>query len=204
MPWTCEQTEEHLLEAMDGTIDPLQRAEMDEHVAGCANCAGLLQSVRQTVGMLHSLKPAEPGPWLATQIVARTTPSPPKPQRRPAWVDFALHPRILLGALAVVITFSVVFGALGGSRSFSPANANPVRIYRQVDRMAHLAYARGVKFISDLRVVYEIQSRFRQPSADPPQILGKAPSLVPPEQNFDWQQESRYGLKRNLRSGRQA
>lgn len=204
MAWTCEQTEERLLEAMDGTLDPSQRAEMDEHVAGCPNCAGLLQSVRHTVRTLHELQPAEPGPWLATQIVARTTPSQPKPKRRPTWFDFALHPRIILGVLAVIITFSVVFGTLGGSPAFSPENANPVRIYRQVDRMAHLAYARGVKFVSDLRVVYEIQSRFRQPASDPPPILGKMPSLAPSEQNFDWQRESRYWIDRNLRSGRQA
>lgn len=200
MSWTCEQTEEQLLEAMDGTLDPLQHAEMDEHVAGCVHCTGLFRSVRQAVEMLHDLPPAEPGPWLATQIIHRTNPGQPKPRRLPAWLDFAFHPRIALGVLAIVITFSVLFGALGGVPSFSPADANPVRFYRQVDRIAHLAYARSVKFINDLRVVYEIQSRFRQPAADPSVKLGKAPS----QQNFDWQQESRYWVRYNLRSGRQA
>ena len=188
---------------MDGTLDPLQRAEMDEHAAGCANCAGLLRSVRQAVRMLHDLPPAAPGPWLATQIIHRTTPSQPKPKRSVGWLDFAFRPRIVLGVLAVIITFSVVFGTLGGAAAFSPANANPVRIYRQVDRMAHLAYARGVKFISDLRVVYEIQSRFRHPAAaDPSPVLGKVPPPEPPVENLDWRQESRYWPRCSLCSGR--
>jgi anti-sigma factor RsiW len=189
---------------MDGTLDPLERAAMDEHLAACPNCGGLLRSVRQTVDRLHSLEPAQPGPWLAAHIVSRTTPSAPQRKARLGWFDFAFHsPRFLLGALAVLITFSVVFGALGGAAPLSAADANPVTIYRQLDRFAHLAYARGVKFISDLRVVYEIQARFQQPASDPASSLQKQ-GPPPVEQNFDGRQEKRFGLERSLRLRRPA
>ena len=41
------------------------------------------------------------------------------------------------------------------------ADLNPVNIYRAANRQSHLVYARGVKYVNDLRVVYEIQSRLR-------------------------------------------
>ena len=42
------------------------------------------------------------------------------------------------------------------------ADLQPSAVLRNVDRKAHLVYASGVKYVSDLRVVYEIQSRLRQ------------------------------------------
>ncbi|HMD32521.1 MAG TPA: hypothetical protein VKG84_11475, partial [Candidatus Acidoferrales bacterium] len=50
---------------------------------------------------------------------------------------------------------------------------NPINIYRAADRHAHLTYARGVRYVNDLRVVYEIRSRLEEASATP---------AVPPEQ----------------------
>jgi hypothetical protein len=47
------------------------------------------------------------------------------------------------------------------------ADLSPVNLYRNADRQAHLVYARGSKFISDLRVVYEIQSRLHQENEIP-------------------------------------
>jgi hypothetical protein len=42
------------------------------------------------------------------------------------------------------------------------ADLRPAAIYQSADRQAHLVFARSVKYVSDLRVVYEIQSRLRQ------------------------------------------
>jgi hypothetical protein len=36
---------------------------------------------------------------------------------------------------------------------------------RAANRQAHLVYAHGAKFVNDLRLVYEIQSRFSAPEA---------------------------------------
>lgn len=203
MPWTCEETEGRLLDAMDGTLAAAQQAEMDGHLAGCAKCARLLQGVRQTVQVLQKLEPVEPGPWLEAKIISRTTPDQPKPQRVPAWLEFSAHPRLLLGALAVLITFSVAFSVLGGAGRVSQSRANPVVVFRQVDRAVHLAYARGVKFLSDLRVVYEIQSQFQRPVGDPSASPGKK-TLHDLEQRFGPLPKGRLAIARNLRSWRRA
>jgi hypothetical protein len=42
------------------------------------------------------------------------------------------------------------------------ADFRPAAIYQKADQQAHLVIARSVKYVSDLRVVYEIQSRLRQ------------------------------------------
>jgi len=52
-------------------------------------------------------------------------------------------------------------------------------MYHNADRQAHLVYARGTKFVSDLRVVYEIQSRLRQDNELPTTEEGTLPKSSP-------------------------
>jgi hypothetical protein len=59
------------------------------------------------------------------------------------------------------------------------ADLSPVNIARNTNRQAHLAYARGTKYVSDLRVVYEIQSRLRQDNELPTTNEGTAPESAP-------------------------
>jgi hypothetical protein len=56
------------------------------------------------------------------------------------------------------------------------ADLNPVNLYRSADRQAHLAYAKGSKFVGDLRVVYEIKSRLE------PSEQESTPQKAPPAQ----------------------
>ena len=186
MAWTCERTEDQLLDALEGTLEAGQRAEMDAHVAGCAACARLVAGVRQSVESLHRMETAEPAAWLVPKIIERTSGPRPERRRRFAWIDFISQPRFALGAAAVLITFSIVFHTLSSGAPDSLAAISPVQIYRQFDRRAHLAYARGVKFLSDLRVVYEIQSRFQ------PQTPSE-PSPSPEKKSTDQLQRLFYG-----------
>jgi len=59
------------------------------------------------------------------------------------------------------------------------ADLAPAAIYRNTDRQVHLAYARGTKYVSDLRVVYEIQSRLRQDNELPTSHEGTVPESSP-------------------------
>ena len=58
----------------------------------------------------------------------------------------------------------LVFASFTGFNWKKPriADLSPASVYRGADRQAHLVYARGSKFVSDLRVVYEIQSRLQR------------------------------------------
>jgi hypothetical protein len=47
------------------------------------------------------------------------------------------------------------------------ADLAPATIYRRADSNIHVFYGRSVKFVSDLRVVYEIQSRMNEGDQNP-------------------------------------
>jgi hypothetical protein len=87
------------------------------------------------------------------------------------------------------------------------ADLSPVNVYRNVDRQAHLVYARSTKFVSDLRVVYEIQSRLNKdnelpttPESTVPQSTpGKAPGSTDGTRPATPRQQNRAnGLGREL------
>ena len=69
------------------------------------------------------------------------------------------------------------------------ADLRPANVYRNADRQVHLVYARSVKYVSDLRVVYEIQSRLRSDQNDlqtaPEESLPKAAPDKNPGQTDD-------------------
>jgi hypothetical protein len=72
-------------------------------------------------------------------------------------------PKFAYGAASVVATFAILLGASGFSwRKPKLADLSPTNVYLNADRAIHLGKARTVKYFSDLRVVYEIQSRLRQ------------------------------------------
>jgi anti-sigma factor RsiW len=178
MAWNCEQTEDRLLDALDGTLSAAERGDMERHTAACDRCIALVASVRQTVASLQQMETVEPAPWLMPKIVERTTGPKPVRRRKLSWLDFMTQPRFAMGLVAVLITVSIVFHALSGGAPGALAAVNPVEFYRQADRRAHLVYAHGVKFLSDLRIVYEIQSRLQ------PQNSGE-PSTTPEKKSTD-------------------
>jgi anti-sigma factor RsiW len=167
MAWTCQNTEDRLLDALEGTLPPAEQVEWNAHVAACSRCSGLAAGVRGAVASLRQLEPVEPPPWLLTRIIQQT--SGPRPQRRRlSWFDFLFHPRFALGVAAVFITLTILVHTFVGVPG-SAGTLSPIQAFRQFDRRAHLVYARGVKFFSDLRVVYEIQSRFQPQNTTAPE-----------------------------------
>ena len=175
MAWNCEQTEDRLLDALDGTLSAAERGQMDEHTVGCARCVALVASVRQTVESLARLEAVEPAPWLVPKIIERTSGRRPEKRRRLAWMDFLTQPRFAMGIATVAVTIVILAHAAGPQLSqLTPADLNPVNLVRAGNRQAHLTYARGEKFVNDLRVVYEIESRFASSPA-----MGDQPEPVP-------------------------
>jgi len=81
------------------------------------------------------------------------------------WVRSTTSIRFAYGALSVAATV-VLFVTASGFNWRHPklADLKPAAIYRNANNKAHLAYGSGVKFVNDLRVVNEIQSRLREDS----------------------------------------
>lgn len=172
MNWNCEQTELRLSDYLDGSlIDRAERREIDAHVRSCTDCAALVASVSRALSSLQSLEEVEAPPRLIYKILDQTLGAREKVSGWRAalgWIRGLASPRFAYGTLSVGATLLVILSASGFSfRKPQLADLRPANIYRNADRQAHLVYARGTKFVSDLRVVYEIQSRLRPDDALP-------------------------------------
>jgi anti-sigma factor RsiW len=187
MTWTCEQTEARLSDYLDGLLTPDERREFDLHVNTCVTCVQIVASVSRLVNGLHSMHPIEPPPQLVALILNQTIgPREVKKGWRGAfgWLAGLASPRFAYSAVSIAASAAILLAVSGISlRKPKLADFSPVNIARNVDRQAHLVYARSTKFVSDLRVVYEIQSRLNQdntlpatPETTMPQTTpGKAP-----------------------------
>jgi anti-sigma factor RsiW len=182
MTWTCELIEARLSDYLEGLLQGPERAEFEAHANSCADCAPLVASVRSLVGEMHSMEELETPPRLVYSILDRTL--GPR-ETVTAWQGFLnvirglATPKFAYGAASVMATLIILLSASGFSlRKSKLADFRPAAIYQIADRQAHTVRARCVKYVSDLRVVYEIQSRLRQDENNlqttPEQMLPKS------------------------------
>jgi len=173
MNWTCEQTEAQLSDYLDGLLQPSELSALQAHVKTCGDrCAPLLASVASLVGDMHGLEELETTPHLIYNILDKTLGPRDTVVAAPGffgWLRTLGMPRLAYGALSLSATFLMVASVSGFSWKHPKlADLQPTSIARNADRQAHLVFARGTKFVSDLRVVYEIQTRLRQDNNEIP------------------------------------
>src|SRR4029077_15261521 len=143
----------------DGLLNPAEHAAFDLHVNSCERCTPLVAGVSHVLGTLHALAQVEPRPQLFDSILAATL-GPQSWRKAKRWLRGLQSPRFVYSAVSVAATILALLMASGFSfRKPKLADLRPATIYRNTNSQAHLVYARSAKFVSDLRVVYEIQTR---------------------------------------------
>jgi hypothetical protein len=207
MTWTCEQTEARLSDYLDGLLQPAEQTAFDLHVNGCERCTPLVAGVSHVLSTLHTLEQVEPSPQLVNSILAATL-GPQSWRNAKRWLRSFQSPRFVYSVVSVAATFIVVLTASGFSwKKPKLADLAPATIYRNADRQAHLVYARSSKFVSDLRVVYEIQSRMNDTEQNPAAREGAVPQSTPKNEpgrtdgtnpSSPKQQNRADGIQRNL------
>jgi len=184
MTWTCEQTELHLTDYLDALLPAEEQRAFDLHVNSCERCAPLVASVTHAVADLRSLPELEAPPRLVYNILDATL----GPRETVtgwaavlAWLRGIASPKFAYGSVSAAATLMMILTLSGSINWKKPklADLAPANIYRNTDRQVHLAYARGTKYVSDLRVVYEIQSRLRQDNELPTSHEGTVPESSP-------------------------
>lgn len=186
MNWNCAQLEARVADFLDARLASADEAAAEAHARACPRCAEWLDA-RRAVAWLRALEPLEAPPGLETRILAQTTAPAP---REIAWAVLGRawqtmqQPRFALGLAAAVFSFALMLNALGVSPGeLRAADLNPINLYRAADRQGHQGYARVVRFVNDLRVVYEIRSRLDelQPEEEtPPAVAPPKPVETPP------------------------
>lgn len=183
MTWICEQIEARLSDHLDGLLSPDERHEFDLHANSCENCAQMVASVSRLVGGLHTMEQIETPPRLVYSILNQTLgPRESKKglQASFGWLRGLASARFAYYAVSVAATLLILLTAAGFSwRKPKLADLSPVNLYHGADRQAHLVYARSTKFVSDLRVVYEIQSRLNKDNELPTTPESTVPQSAP-------------------------
>jgi hypothetical protein len=208
MNWTCEQTEARLSDYLDGLLQPAEQSAFNVHVNTCERCAPLVAGVARALGGLYALEPVEPPPQLENAILTATLGAPSWRNAR-RWLRSLQSPRFVYSLASVAATLFVILTASGFSfRKPKLADLHPGTIYRNTNRQVHLVYAHSAKFVSDLRVVYEIQTRLNENEQNPATREEIIPQNSPEKQpgrtdktnpSAPKQQNRAYDIGRNMR-----
>jgi anti-sigma factor RsiW len=182
MNWTCEQTEARLSDYLDGLLQPVEQHAFNMHVNTCEKCAPLVAGVARALGGLYALEPVEPPAELENAILTATLGAPSWRNLR-RWLKSLRSPRFVYSMASVAATLVIILSATGFSfRKPKLADLHPAKIYRSANSQAHLVYARSAKFVSDLRVVYEIQSGLNENERNPAMREQPIPQSSPDKQ----------------------
>ena len=163
---------------LEGLLDPASRATVEAHLTECAACRELVGDVRRVLELCRAEEEVEPAPWLVSKILLATV-----GERKPTLLEQLaalfrplVQPRVAYPIAMTVFAFSIIINAAGlNLRNLRFEDLNPRTWYYRADRAGHLMYARAEKFYYDLRVVYEIESRFRQLRGQPQDQQEAAP-----------------------------
>jgi hypothetical protein len=183
MDWNCILTEERLSDHLDGSLSPVEVAAFSAHAVSCEQCAKLIAQVSGTVSRMQQLEPLEAPTDLVSKILDATLGPGTEKQKWNRWFTWLSpfwQPRFVMGVATVAATLLIVLYTTGLSPAkLKKADLSPGNVLRSANRQVHMTYARSAKFVNDLRVVYEIQSRL-QPEQEPQPNATPAPA---PQQN---------------------
>lgn len=182
MSWECVQLEERLTDYLESCLSPAELAAADAHAQSCARCSEWLDARRAAL-WLRRVETLETPPGLETRILALTV--APRVAGESFWTALAadwrlvLTPRFGLGLAVGTLSILMILNLFGISiRNVQLADLHPVSLYRAADRKAHQGYAWGVRYVNDLRVVYEIRSSLEEVE-EPAETPAAPPEAAP-------------------------
>ncbi len=177
---TCTDVEILLCDFADGTLAPSDRAAVSAHLDVCPACSELARDAAAAMAFLAGVADVEPPPELITRILHATPQAapvrPPVPEDAGALAKAAswwsglfrpmLQPRLTMGLAMTILSFSMVarFAGVPGK----PLTANEMRpayVWETFDAKLGRIHDRAVKYYENLKLVYQIQSRLAEWSA---------------------------------------
>lgn len=179
---SCTEFEALLTDALDGTLTPEAASRFEQHRAGCQLCEPLFAETKAGLSWLRSLEEAEPPLNLVRNILAQTSERAEARVTSEVAVKAGWRERVnraLGAALGPVWTtvrqprFGMSFGMalfsvtlllnIAGIRitELAKADLRPSAVVKNTQATYYETSNRVIKYVEDLRVVYELESRVR-------------------------------------------
>lgn len=202
----CSEFEALLAEAAEGSLAEPQRASFQAHVAACPHCGPLFTEAQAGRRLLRALAEVEPPRNLVHNILAATsgqqaaqlagkTPGwarrlwePLAPVLDPVWATVR-QPRFAMSFGMAFFSVTLMLNLVGVKFSeLRLGDLKPSAMRYNAGRALDETSARATKYIDNLRLVYEVQSRLRdlrnaaEPEAQPP---APAPKQEQQKRNHD-------------------
>jgi hypothetical protein len=175
----CDEWENLLADALDGTLTPADQAAFTRHQNECALCAQMLKQTEQGRAWMKYLavEPEVPADLLQ-KILARTSggtePGVAAPAlalpARPAWHRVALpairqvmEPRLMMTAAMAFFSIALTLNLVGIKvTELRAADFQPSRLRANLTRQFYSTNEQVTKYYENLRLVYEMESRVRE------------------------------------------
>lgn len=158
----CLEVERLAPEYVEGLLGGEERARLERHLVECAACGSAVADMREALAICRAAEGLVVPHGLVARILEQTTGKLSWKDRLRVWARPMLEPRLALGLAMALISFSIVLRAAGVDPTrLSVDDFRPSGVYERLDRQAHLASSRVVKYYRDLRIVYEIQTQLQ-------------------------------------------
>jgi hypothetical protein len=171
--YNCTDIELLLCDYADNVLSREQKAAFDAHTAACPACAQAVADVRLVLEVVERAEIVHPPQELLTRIMhqlpaAQKTLRPARgfAAKFRALLEPVLQPRFAMGMAMTILSFSMLGKFVGPVKTLKPEDLNPMSILASIDDKAHRAWNSAVKYYENLRLVYEIQTRLHEWSAE--------------------------------------
>ena len=164
---TCAEMEILICDYVDGTLGPDARTTVEQHLAGCRNCAEMARDAAVAVNFMERAAQVEPPPELMTRLLfeapwahARTSASGVR-----NWFRRILHPvlqpRFAMGMAMTILSFAMLARFVTPARQLRASDLAPAKVWASLEDRAYRGWERSVKFYESIKFVYQIQTKLR-------------------------------------------
>ncbi len=122
----CQTVQHQLSEYMDGELRSGEKRQIQQHLAGCADCRNTLEEMRKAWNLLDVLPGPKPAPYLRTRILARLGDSKAPARRR--WFEHLLLPISATAVALVGIWLGSLVGKNGDAAAENQKTEDPVAV----------------------------------------------------------------------------
>lgn len=147
---SCDELEALWIPYLDGRLAPRERALVEGHVSGCAECGARLREFGLVSDLLGQWEAPEPSPWFDAHLRQRIA-ADSASNRWAGWLA-ALSPSFPVGVAALLFLGALLIWSGGGQNALPPAQVVTVE---NTDEVMHAV--EEVDILADFEPLSELK-----------------------------------------------